>query len=342
MKADFTVEDIELEANFKLETGQIKSHDSLAGRTAPNQHPISAISGLEEALTTLRNDRDDLGDQVQEHQVDINKLKEDVTTLQGNDHDLGNQVQEIQVDVNALKTANVAHLTGEETLSDKTLDNPTIKNGFTVKGDEQIGETFDISFLNGTAQVATNNGLDFLCDANFLTNPSVETDSAYSSIQPGDLVTKKQVAQALSDVAGTHLEKIVLMGVPEAIELTENLQKMTMAATKVLPTALPDDIRINETGDGIIFMKEGLVHIKRNVSLGGANTENLYYEARVNDTRLEPLQAQAVSVSKNTMNFSIEFYWWVTARQEISIWANCVSNTCNLNYKGVTTVVEYL
>lgn len=341
MQANFVVDDIELEAQFNLDIPTSGCHSTLSERGVPNQHPISAITGLEQELTTLKNDRDDLGDQVQQQQVDINTLKDSVATLQGNDHDLGNQVQEIQATVNQIDTKNCAHLTGAETLDSKTFTNSSFKDEFTVHGSEELGETFNISFISGTAQLSTNNGLDILSNTNFLTNPTVETDTPYEDALPNEVLSKKQMAQAIANMA-VHLEKLVLMGVPEAIELTTSLAKMPIPSTTILPPEAPEDIELNTEGNGIVFKKEGLVHIKRNVSLGGSNTENIYYEARVDDMRLDNLLAQAVSVSENTMNFSIEFYWYVTAGQEISIWANAVSGTCNLNFKGVTTVAEYL
>lgn len=271
----------------------------------------------------------------------LNTIANQITTLQNDRDDLGDQVQDIQVDINGLK-ANAVLLKGNQTVDGKTLTNSTIKDMLRVMGNESIGESFLIDFLNGTTQITTNNGLDFLSDVNFVQQPTTESVSHYEDIGLDTLVTKQQVAQAVADVTGTHFEKWVVMGVPEPIELTTSLRKMFMPATTRFPNLPPADIEPNSDGTGIVFKKEGLIHVKRNVSLGGANTENLYYEARIDDERLEPLLAQAVSVSENTMNFSIEFYWYVYPNQEFSIWANCLKDTCTLNFKGVTTVIEYL
>ena len=137
-------------------------------------------------------------------------------------------------------------------------------------------------------------------------------------------------------------DRWILNGKPENLTLTTSLQKVVMPATTRFPTTQPASMEMTEDGTGILFKKAGLVHFRRRVSLGGANTENLFYEMRVNDTQLEPLQTQAVSVSKNTMSYTIDFYWQVTAQQTLSIWANCLENTCALNYKGVTTIIEYI
>lgn len=137
-------------------------------------------------------------------------------------------------------------------------------------------------------------------------------------------------------------DRWILNGKPENLTLTTSLQKVVMPATTRFPTTQPASMEMTEDGTGILFKKAGLVHFRRRVSLGGANTENLFYEMRVNDTQLEPLQTQAVSVSKNTMSYTIDFYWQVTAQQTLSIWANCLENTCALNYKGVITIIEYI
>lgn len=140
----------------------------------------------------------------------------------------------------------------------------------------------------------------------------------------------------------TTKDRWILNGKPENLTLTTSLQKVVMPATTRFPTTQPVSMEMTEDGTGILFKKAGLVHFRRRVSLGGSNTENLFYEMRVNDTQLEPLQTQAVSISKDTMSYTIDFYWQVTAQQTLSIWANCLENTCALNYKGVTTIIEYI
>lgn len=281
------------------------------------------------------------GEDMTPAQEALDTMASQINTMKTDQGDLGDQVLGIQGDVNSLKQSAVL-VNGVQTVDSKTLTNAIIKNILDVRGDERIGEMFQVDFLDGTAQVATNNGLDFLSHVNFVMQPTSENLAHYEDVALDNLVTKQQVAQAISGVTGTHFEKWVVMGVPEPIELTTSLRKMYMPATTRFPNIPPADIEPNSDGTGIIFKKEGLIHVKRNVSLGGSNTENLYYEARINDERLEPLLAQAVSVSQNTMNFSIEFYWYVYPNQEFSIWANCLQDTCTLNFKGVTTVVEYL
>ena len=204
------------------------------------------------------------------------------------------------------------------------------------------GHSVQIGFTAGTTYLATNNGFDFLADVIFNQAPTTSSTETYEEASLDSLVRKQQVAQAISNVTGNHLDRWCIMGVPESITLTTELQPVYMPATTRFPSLPPASMQPNEDGTGIKFLEAGLIHIKRNVSLGGTNTKNLYYEARINGQTLEPLQAQAVSVSENTMNYSIEFYWQVSAGQELTIWANCLSDTCALNYKGVTTVVEYM
>lgn len=286
-------------------------------------------------------DTTESGEDMTPAQESLDIMASQINTIKTDQGDLGDQVHDIQGDVNSLKN-NAVTKTGSQVVDGKTLTNTVIKNILDVRGDEAIGEMFQVDFLDGTTQVATNNGMDFLSDVNFVIQPTTESVAKYEDVSLDSLVTKQQVAQAITDVTGTHFEKWVVMGVPDSIELTTSLQKMYMPATTRFPNIPPADIEPNSNGTGIIFKREGLVHIKRNVSLGGSNTENLYYEARINDERLEPLLAQAVSVSENTMNYSIEFYWYVYPNQEFSIWANCLKDTCTLNFKGVTTVIEYL
>ena len=286
-------------------------------------------------------DTTEKGEDMTPAQEALDTMASHISTIKADQGDLGDQVQGLQGDVNSLKQKAV-FTTGEQSVDGKTLTNTVIKNLLDVRGDENIGEMFQVSFLNGTTQIATNNGADFLSDVNFVLQPTTESVARYEDVGLDVLVSKQQVAQAISDVTGTHFEKWVIMGTPNPIELTTALKKMYMPATTRFPNLPPADMEPNSDGTGIIFKREGLIHVKRNVSLGGSNTENLYYEARINDETLEPLQAQAVSVSENTMNFSIEFYWYVYPNQEFSIWANCLRNDCTLNYKGVTTVIEYL
>lgn len=271
----------------------------------------------------------------------LETMAEQITTLQNNDSQLGDQVQGIQGVVNTLSQTTVT-LNGAQTVNGKTLTDTVIKDTLHLEGNTTAGEAFDISFIGGTAKLATNNGLDILADTNFLVPPSVENPVAYNLAVSNNLMTKQQVAEALSNVAGSHFDKWVIMGVPEAVQLTTSLKKIPFPLTTHFPSLPPESMELNETGDGIIFKKPGLIHVKRNVSLGGSNVRSIYYEARINDQTLEPLQSQAVSVSENTMSFSIEFYWQVTMDQEFSIWGGSIGGDIPLNYKGVCMFVEYL
>ena len=271
----------------------------------------------------------------------LDTMAEQITTLQNNDSQLGDQVQGIQGTVNTLSQTAVT-LTGAQTVDGKTLTNSAIKDTFRLEGDTSIGQSLDISFIGGTAQLATNNGLDILADTNFLVPPSVENPVSYSLAVSNNLITKQQVAEALSNVTGAHFDKWVIMGTPQPVTLDTSLKKITFPTTTRFPSLPPESMELNQEGNGLIFKKPGLIHVKRNVSLGGSNINNLYYQARINDQTLEPLQTQAVSISENTMSFSIEFYWQVTANQEFSIWGNCLSGEMSLNYKGVCMLFEYL
>lgn len=222
----------------------------------------------------------------------------------------------------------------------------TIKGPLMATGELGVlgtgSEAFKVSFVNGQATIATNNGLDILPDTSFLHQPATEATASFDAIPNGALVSKAQLQEAINTITGTHFDKWVIMGTPEALTLTETLQPVYWPATTRFPSIPPSDIEPTEDGTGIKFKKAGLIHIKRKVSLGGANSENLYYEMRINGQTLAPLQAQAISVSKNTMSYDVEFYWQVSANQTVSIWANCLTGTCPLNYKGVCTLVEYL
>lgn len=277
------------------------------GKIALEAGNINSANGtVQSVLTTLRNDVDDLGD----------------------------QVSGIQSDVNTLKTSTA--------LDGKTITNSVIKDVLDVRGNPIAGEAFNVSFINGTATLATNNGLDIISKTNFAQTPTVEGDKNYSDVASDEFVSKKQVAQAIASVAGSHFDKWVLSGVPENLTLTESLQPVYMPATTRFPNLPPESMEPNADGTGIIFKTPGLIHFKRNVSLAGSNVGNIYYQARINGQTLEPLNAQAVSIAENTMSYSVEFFWEVSANQEMTIWANSVDGNVPLNYRGVTTIVEYL
>ena len=56
-EVNFTLEpQQEITADLKLEVGGITEHDKLSNRDLPDQHPISAITGLQEALDTIPDD----------------------------------------------------------------------------------------------------------------------------------------------------------------------------------------------------------------------------------------------------------------------------------------------
>lgn len=277
------------------------------GKIEVRAENINANGGnVQEVLTTLRNDLDDLGD----------------------------QVLDIQAVVNSLKSGTI--------LDGKTLTNSIIKNTLTVQGDTNIGEAFTVTFVNGVATIASNNGIDVLSKMNFAKTPTVEGDKAFNELASDELVSKKQVAQAISEVSGNHFDKWILSGVPQNLTLTETLQPVYMPATTRFPNLPPESMEPNADGTGIKFKTAGIIHFKRKVSLAGSNVGNIYYQARINGQALEELNAQAVSISENTMSYTVEFYWEVSANQEMTIWANSVDGNVPLNYRGVTTIVEYL
>lgn len=54
------IEPDEVDLDFDIVTVTTSDHTELTGRDAPNQHPVSAITGLEEALDGLEGDIGDL------------------------------------------------------------------------------------------------------------------------------------------------------------------------------------------------------------------------------------------------------------------------------------------
>ena len=260
----------------------------------------------------------------------IDTVENHLNTIKADLGDIGDDLTELRNDI----------------ISKTKTDEQVLRSPLNVKDELSItdgsGNEMQLAIIGGVATIATNNGLDIISDTTFDSNPTVVGQTNFDLMPNGNLVTKGQLQSVLSEITGTHFEKWMASGKPEDLTLTESLQKLYIPATTRYPNVPPADIEPTSDGKGIIFKKAGLVHVKRNVSLGGSNTENLYYEARINDQRLEPLLMQAVSVSENTMNYSIEFYWYVSANQEFSIWANCLNNDCTLNYKGVTTFIEYL
>lgn len=262
--------------------------------------------------------------------VDTDTINNHLKTIKQDVDEIGDSVTDLRNDAVLKSTASSQSLKGSLTIQDE----------LNVVGG--VSEAFKISFANGQATVSTNNGLDIISPTTFARQPATESETSFATIANGALVSKSQVQEAINSVTGTHFDKWVIMGKPADIKLTTTLQPVYWTATTRFPNLPPADIVPTEDGTGVTFKKAGLIHIKRKVSLGGANTENLYYEMRINNQTLEPLQAQAISVSKNTMSYDVEFYWQVSANQTVSIWANCLTDTCNLNYKGVTTLIEYL
>ena len=309
------VEDSDGNIQRALAVVPISSIDTSSVQSVNGQVGVATVNGSNTNATV-----GGVNDTIEVH---LNTIKNDVG-------DLGDGLTDLRND---------SVLKGRTTLQE--INSPvSVKDEFTIS--DGIGNAIQTSIVNGVVTIATNNGLDIVSETNFDSNPTVVGDVDFDLMTNGQLVTKSQVQSVISDITGTHFEKWIASGKPEDLTLTTTLQKLYIPATTRFPNVPPSDIEPTEDGTGIRFKKAGIVHIKRNVSLGGSNTENLYYEARINDERLEPLLMQSVSVSENTMNFSIEFYWQVSENQVFSIWANCLKDDCVLNYKGVTTVVEYL
>lgn len=259
-------------------------------------------------------------DTVENH---LNTIKTDLGDLGDDLTDLGNDVVK------------------KSETSLQAINSPvSVKTEFDVVGG--TGENFKVSFANGITTIATNDGLDVLPKTNFAQTPTVEGNKTFDNLAMDELTNKVQVLQAILVVVGNHFDKWVLSGTPENLTLTESLQPVYMPATTRFPSLPPASMEVNADGTGIIFKTAGLIHFKRSVSLAGSNTGNIYYQARINGQEITQLNAQAVSISENTMSYTVEFYWQVSANQEMTIWANSVDGNVPLNYRGVTTIVEYL
>lgn len=297
------------------------------------------VHAIGSSIVSVNNQLPDSNNNVEVTGEDINvtvaetthSISQHLNTLKNDLGDLGNSVTDVLN--NAVRKNAEAEQVMEGALN--------VKGTLTLTGTGK-GESLQMVFANGTATFASNNGMEFASPAAFDYLPTTVSEATLAAIANKAFVTKEMLQGAITDVTGSHFDKWVIMGTPDALELTETLQPVYWPATTRFPSLPPSSMEPTEDGTGIKFKKAGLIHIKRKVSLGGANTENLYYEMRIDGKTLVPLQAQAISVSKNTMSYDVEFYWQVSANQTVSIWANCLTDTCNLNYKGVTTLVEYL
>lgn len=265
-------------------------------------------------------------------------------------------VDEIKETVDAIPSTYLNKKTGGD-ISGASRFNAHVDFNNTVSRFKNVTLGSEVTFRNtgttilGTTTITVEPTADNMpATKKYVDNQVTQVETAIATNATNITTLRKDVdglGDQVSDIQATvntlsSKDRWILNGKPENLTLTTSLQKVVMPATTRFPTTQPASMEMTEDGTGILFKKAGLIHYSRRVSLGGSNTENLYYEMRVNDTQLEPLQTQAVSVSKNTMSYTLDFYWQVTAQQTLSIWANCLEITCALNYKGVTTIIEYI
>lgn len=257
----------------------------------------------------------------------LDALAEQITTLQNNDSELGDQVQGIQGDVNTLKTTAVTTVGNHEMAGELV-----VKDRFEVSNDE--GGVFEVSFLGSTVQVATNNGLDVLAPTNFLVSPTTESASPIDSVALNELINKQQALQA---VQAAQKSKFICTGVPATMEFNE----------APYPVEIPLDIPFVESSDialdvdNVVLNKAGVIHISRDVRLNAPLSEPVHYEVRVNDEVVEALRNQSVIVACS-YGLKVDFYVTVNEGDKVSIWASTAGNTISPDYRGVTTVVEYV
>lgn len=265
-------------------------------------------------------------------------------------------VDEIKETVDAIPSTYLNKKTGGD-ISGASRFNAHVDFNNTVSHFKNVTLGSEVTFRNtgttilGTTTITVEPTADNMpATKKYVDNQVTQVETAIATNATNITTLRKDLdglGDQVSDIQATvntlsSKDRWILNGKPENLTLTTSLQKVVMPATTRFPTTQPASMEMTEDGTGILFKKAGLIHFSRRVSLGGSNTENLYYQMRVNDTQLEPLQTQAVSVSKNTMSYTLDFYWQVTAQQTLSIWANCLENTCALNYKGVTTIIEYI
>ena len=164
-------------------------HRELTNRDSNNQHPISAITGLQEALDELKNESN-------------NNLDERVT---------------------ALESRKLVAL--DETENQKMIGPLDVKNQFDLYTDNN--HSFQIGFdISSNAYFAGNTNLSIQQPTYFTKAPSVSEKKNYSNVESTSLVTKEQVAQALADVnsgEGTN-DYLGLINKPSInnVELTGN------------------------------------------------------------------------------------------------------------------------
>lgn len=84
------------------------------------------------------------------------------------------------------------------------------KSGDTMTGALNVPEitvqtaegTFTVSVVAGVVTIATNNGLDIVAQTKFDTAPTTDDNTTWADVNPTALVTKQQVATAVSEASG--------------------------------------------------------------------------------------------------------------------------------------------
>lgn len=127
--------------------GEASDHNKLINRDLANQHPISAITGLQENLTLLANEdisiktqidanadailktRNDLQAEIDDNVGDISSLQADTTTIKNDLNDLGDQVAGIEEKIpeNASNANQLATKFDLENKQDKLVAGDNIK-----------------------------------------------------------------------------------------------------------------------------------------------------------------------------------------------------------------------
>jgi hypothetical protein len=216
-KADFKLsEQKTIKADFEIKstgTGGTSDHNKLSNRDLANQHPISAITGLQNSLTSLNNEidseterrenedtvlkaqidanadailktREDLQSDIDNNMAEISSLQADTTTIKNDLDDLGDEVSTIE-----------SKIPQNATSSNQLVPKSYVDNlEQDIRSDFASADTSLQTQINGQATAITNvqnkitaieskipasaSSTNQLADKNFV-NSSIATNTAY-------------------------------------------------------------------------------------------------------------------------------------------------------------------
>lgn len=262
---------------------------------------------------------------------DLSKVKSDIDNINDELEIIDNQLKD-KADLTDVMQKNTKV---EETIDGKKIFNQLVaKNEFVVADKENSGNVIIFNFDNNTAQIISNNGLDFISSVNFTKEPSTESILKFSELADNKIANKKQINQALED---EKLYQVAYIGKPEDSSLNTTYQIMPISTEEKIANKNYDDLVVQK--NQITFNKDGMIHIKYSVNLAELSNDELLYSIFVDD---KELSNRIIKVYKNSGIFEIETYANIKEGQNWYIKAKSINNETVLKYQNVTLLVQYV